>query len=72
MLEEYFLSLEQNKGKTWEQVEPVLSANWGGMTKRLGLPSDVAALVAFLVSDLAENITGANMRVDGGMTGFVN
>ncbi|QFZ22000.1 SDR family oxidoreductase [Saccharothrix syringae] len=35
--------------------------------KRLGTPEDVARLVAFLVSDAAEWITGETVRVDGGL-----
>ncbi|OLF13785.1 3-ketoacyl-ACP reductase [Actinophytocola xinjiangensis] len=35
--------------------------------KRLGAPTDVAALVAFLASDQASWITGETVRVDGGM-----
>ncbi len=35
---------------------------WG----RVGLPKDIAALVAFLVSDASEFITGQNIYVDGG------
>ncbi|MCP9624833.1 SDR family oxidoreductase [Nocardia otitidiscaviarum] len=35
--------------------------------KRLGKPEDVAALVAFLVSDQASWITGETVRVDGGL-----
>jgi NAD(P)-dependent dehydrogenase (short-subunit alcohol dehydrogenase family) len=35
---------------------------------RLGLPTDVAALVAFLLSDRAEFITGACVPIDGGQT----
>lgn len=35
-------------------------------TRRLGTPADVAQLVAFLVSDEAEWITGQTMHVDGG------
>lgn len=35
--------------------------------KRLGSPEDVAQLVAFLVSDAAQWITGETVRVDGGL-----
>lgn len=35
--------------------------------KRLGMPTDVAGLVAFLVSDRAAWITGETVRVDGGL-----
>ncbi|MGH3776040.1 MAG: SDR family oxidoreductase [Pseudonocardiaceae bacterium] len=34
---------------------------------RLGTPQDIAALVAFLVSDAASWITGETVRVDGGL-----
>lgn len=36
--------------------------------KRIGEPADVAAAVAFLASDDAAFITGANLPVDGGIT----
>jgi NAD(P)-dependent dehydrogenase (short-subunit alcohol dehydrogenase family) len=35
--------------------------------KRLGEPTDVASLVAFLVSDAASWITGETVRIDGGI-----
>jgi 3-oxoacyl-[acyl-carrier protein] reductase len=34
---------------------------------RLGMPEEVADLVAFLVSEQAAYITGQTIRVDGGM-----
>ncbi len=45
----------------------------GGMTravpmKRLGLPEDVAAAVAFFASDAAGYITGQTLSVSGGLT----
>ncbi|MFC4000235.1 SDR family NAD(P)-dependent oxidoreductase [Prauserella oleivorans] len=58
---------------------PVLTAAWDGIgeadrrlsaeqtaVKRLGEPAEVAAAIAFLVSDDASFITGAALTVDGG------
>ena len=39
---------------------------------RIGSPADIAHAVAFLVSPLADFITGANLRVDGGMMPTIN
>ena len=39
---------------------------------RIGSPGDVANMVAFLSSPLADFITGTNLRVDGGMVPTIN
>jgi enoyl-[acyl-carrier-protein] reductase (NADH) len=38
-------------------------------TRRVTEPEEVGHLVAFLASDLAASITGANHRIDGGAAG---
>ncbi len=35
--------------------------------RRWGMPTDIAAAVDFLSSDLASYITGSDVRVDGGI-----
>lgn len=37
------------------------------LTKRIGTPEEVAALVAFLCQDIAGFITGQAIRIDGGL-----
>jgi len=39
--------------------------------RKLGEPQDVANIVAFLASDRAKFITGANIIADGGFSLFV-
>ncbi|MGE0773668.1 MAG: SDR family NAD(P)-dependent oxidoreductase [Sphingomonadaceae bacterium] len=72
VLENYFKSLPDNAGKTWDEIEPTLSKAYNGLVKRLGRPQDIADAITFLCSNRADHITGTNLRIDGGMTGFMN
>ena len=72
VLKEFFLALPENAGRSWEEVEQTLAASWGGTVGRIGNPDDVAAAIVFLTSPLADHINGTNVRIDGGMTGYVN
>jgi 2-hydroxycyclohexanecarboxyl-CoA dehydrogenase len=53
-------------GRTLEQYRE--DAARGTMLKRPGTPEEVAACIAFLVSDDASYVTGTLLFVDGGMT----
>ncbi|EPE08019.1 d-arabinitol dehydrogenase [Ophiostoma piceae UAMH 11346] len=50
--------------------QPALRQQWtsGVPQGRLGVPSDLAGPVVFLLSDAAKYVTGADLRVDGGYT----
>ena len=51
---------------------PEWELQWTSMTPagRLGMPRDVALAVAYLASDAAAYVTGANLVVDGGYTAW--
>ncbi|TQS39698.1 SDR family NAD(P)-dependent oxidoreductase [Cryptosporangium phraense] len=48
--------------------EIAASAAAGSVTGRFTAPAEVAALVLLLTSDRAENVTGADFLIDGGLT----
>ena len=50
----------------WEKREDALAATVPA--KRLGLPEDISAAIAFLASDQAAYVTGQTLTIDGGIT----
>jgi 3-oxoacyl-[acyl-carrier protein] reductase len=59
-------------GSDWEAIEAgVLAEILDNPVGRLGQPSEVADLVAFVASPLAGYINGANLRIDGGSTAVI-
>lgn len=64
------LGIKKGWGTTWEEIEPHVAKDIpiGRITRR----EEVAALVAFLCSPLADAIHGQNIRIDGGQLGIVS
>jgi NAD(P)-dependent dehydrogenase (short-subunit alcohol dehydrogenase family) len=63
-----FASVMGPPGMTGDQVmDEVLPSAMAITTGRVSEPREVAALVAYLASPLAANITGADFVIDGGM-----
>jgi len=56
-------------GETWAEIEPRLAADVP--IGRIVTREEVAALVVFLASPLADGIHGQNIRIDGGALGIV-
>jgi 3-oxoacyl-[acyl-carrier protein] reductase len=66
---ELFLKMasEKNWGTNWKEIEKKVTQEMlPNMTHSFGTPEDVGHLVTFLASPLADYITGANYRIDGG------
>ncbi|GAB3019734.1 SDR family NAD(P)-dependent oxidoreductase [Natronobiforma cellulositropha] len=68
LVEEIFEERAEETGKSLEQVEAEFIAEEkpGIVTGRLGDPQDIGNVVAFLASERAAFVHGANWRVDGG------
>ena len=70
-VQEAYLKQGQRKGwgTTWEEIEPHVAA--AIPIRRIARREEVAALVAFLCSPLADAIHGQNVRIDGGAVDIV-
>lgn len=56
----------------WDEIEPGILRLFGGVPiGRVGRLDELADTVAFLASKAASYITGANLRIDGGMSSSV-
>ena len=64
---------EHGWGADWADIEKAASAAWfPNDVGRFGRPEEVAAAVTFLASAHADYITGADLRVDGGVVRTVS
>ncbi|MER7739660.1 SDR family NAD(P)-dependent oxidoreductase [Streptomyces sp. NPDC096538] len=55
-------------GETWEEIhENAVEAMIPNDQNRFGTPDEIAAAVAYLCGDVAQYVSGATLRVDGGL-----
>lgn len=65
-----FTSRPEYAGKAWQEIETAVSEDYApNPIGRLGRPDDIAAVVAFLSTPAAGYVNGADIPVDGGITG---
>lgn len=70
-LADFVLSTPGNEGKTWDEVESATAIGWRIAVGRFGRPKDIAGLITYLASPMADWITGSNFRIDGGTADWV-
>lgn len=74
-VEAWFATLARKNGwgDDWDEIEAkAMQEVTGGLTGRIARTEEVAALVAFVASPLADSITSSNFRIDGGATAIVS
>ncbi|MEQ9518808.1 MAG: SDR family NAD(P)-dependent oxidoreductase [Parvibaculum sp.] len=74
-VETWFMTLAKKNGwgESWDEIEAkAMQEVTGGLTGRIARPAEVASLVAYIASPLADSITSTNFRIDGGATAIVS
>jgi NAD(P)-dependent dehydrogenase (short-subunit alcohol dehydrogenase family) len=72
VLRRFLTKMPVFEGKSFEEIERVWVKNSKVPAGRIGVPDDLAPAVAFLCSREADWITGINLRIDGGLSYFIN